>query len=120
VRVELRRDAARRLPDRLPWAGSWSEVLNTDAAEYFGSGVGNLGGVEASGDGWHGQPASATLRVPPLATVWLHSRARKTDMTMRQLLSLSREYSSGVVGGRHRGPIDYPRDPWASTPAESL
>jgi 1,4-alpha-glucan branching enzyme len=57
----------------LPWAGAWTEVLNTDAAEYSGSGVGNLGGVEAAADGWHGQPASASLRVPPLATVWLHS-----------------------------------------------
>ena len=57
----------------LPWEGSWREVLNTDAVEYFGSGVGNLGDVEATGDSWHGQPASATLRVPPLGTVWLAS-----------------------------------------------
>jgi 1,4-alpha-glucan branching enzyme len=55
----------------LPWAGHWREVLNTDAAEYFGSGVGNYGGVDASEDSWHGQPASALLRVPPLGTVWL-------------------------------------------------
>jgi 1,4-alpha-glucan branching enzyme len=57
----------------LPWAGQWREVLNTDAAEYFGSGVGNFGGVEATQDGWHGQPASALVRVPPLATIWLAS-----------------------------------------------
>ena len=56
----------------LPHAGRWDEVLNTDAEAYVGSGVGNLGGVEAGADAWHGQPASATLRVPPLATVWLH------------------------------------------------
>jgi 1,4-alpha-glucan branching enzyme len=57
----------------LPWAGQWREVLNTDAAEYFGSGVGNFGGVEATSDGWHGQPASALVRVPPLGTIWLAS-----------------------------------------------
>ncbi len=57
----------------LPWAGSWTEVLNTDAEAYAGSGVGNLGAVHATGEGWHGQPASTSLRVPPLATVWLHS-----------------------------------------------
>ncbi len=61
----------------LPWAGQWDEVLNTDAAEYFGSGVGNSGGVVAGEDSWHGQPASALLRVPPLGTVWLHSAAPK-------------------------------------------
>ncbi len=58
----------------LPWAGRWDEVVNTDAEVYVGSGVGNLGGVEGTSDQpWHGQPASAVLRLPPLATVWLHS-----------------------------------------------
>ena len=57
----------------LPWAGTWREVLNTDADAYLGSGVGNLGGAEASSDGWHGQPASTELRLPPLGTVWLAS-----------------------------------------------
>ena len=45
--------------------------LNTDAEAYAGSGVGNLGTVEAHAGGHSGQPAHATLVVPPLATVWL-------------------------------------------------
>ncbi len=57
----------------LPWSGPWTEVLNTDAELYAGSGVGNLGAVDAAPEGWHGQPASALLRVPPLGTVWLTS-----------------------------------------------
>ncbi len=57
----------------LPWAGSWDEVLNTDAQAYVGSGVGNLGLVQAVDSAWHGLPASAVLRVPPLGTVWLRS-----------------------------------------------
>jgi 1,4-alpha-glucan branching enzyme len=60
----------------LPWGGEWDEVLNTDAEVYTGSGVGNLGGVTAGGDSWHGQPASAVIRVPPLATVWFTSPGR--------------------------------------------
>jgi 1,4-alpha-glucan branching enzyme len=55
----------------LPQAGRWREILNTDAEEYGGSGVGNLGAVEASDTPSHGRPASGVLRVPPLATVWL-------------------------------------------------
>ncbi len=55
----------------LPAAGAWREVVNTDAEPYGGSGVGNLGRVVAGADGWHGQPASATLRVPPLGALWL-------------------------------------------------
>jgi 1,4-alpha-glucan branching enzyme len=55
----------------LPKAGRWDEVINTDADLYFGSGVGNFGGVEAVDEPWHGQPASVTLRVPPLGALWL-------------------------------------------------
>jgi 1,4-alpha-glucan branching enzyme len=55
----------------LPFAGPWDEVLNTDADAYFGSGVGNFGRVEATDTPWHAQPASTTLRVPPLGAVWL-------------------------------------------------
>jgi 1,4-alpha-glucan branching enzyme len=55
----------------LPRAGRWDEVINTDAELYFGSGVGNFGGVEAVEEPWHAQPASATLRVPPLGALWL-------------------------------------------------
>ena len=55
----------------LPHAGSWTEIVNTDALDYGGSGVGNLGRVEATDDPWHGRPASARMVLPPLASVWL-------------------------------------------------
>ena len=54
----------------LPRGGFWREVLNTDFDGYGGSGVGNLGGVEAVEEPWHGQPFSATVAAPPLGTVW--------------------------------------------------
>jgi 1,4-alpha-glucan branching enzyme len=55
----------------LPRPGRWDEVVNTDAGAYFGSDVGNFGGVDAVEEPYHGQPASATLRVPPLGALWL-------------------------------------------------
>jgi 1,4-alpha-glucan branching enzyme len=58
----------------LPSDGVWEEVLNTDAQTYTGSGVGNLGAVNAVEGEWSGQPAYADLVVPPLATVWLRRR----------------------------------------------
>lgn len=58
----------------LPAAGEWEEILNTDAEAYTGSGVGNLGAVTAVEGEWSGQPAHATIAVPPLATVWLRRR----------------------------------------------
>jgi 1,4-alpha-glucan branching enzyme len=55
----------------LPFAGRWREVLNTDAEIYGGSGVGNLGAVEAEQAVWHGRPASAVLQLPPAGVLWL-------------------------------------------------
>jgi len=54
-----------------PHTGRWVEVLNTDSAHYGGSEVGNLGAVEAEPIAWDGQPASARVTLPPLATVWM-------------------------------------------------
>ena len=58
----------------LPFAGVWDELINTDAAEYGGSGVGNYGAVTATDDPWAGRPASAELTLPPLAGLWLKLR----------------------------------------------
>jgi 1,4-alpha-glucan branching enzyme len=55
----------------LPRAGVWAERLNSDAGVYSGTGIGNMGHVVAESAPHHGQPASTTLRVPPLGTVWL-------------------------------------------------
>ena len=55
----------------LPEVGTWREVLNTDAAEFGGSGVGNYGVVTADAVPWHDKAASAELTLPPLAALWL-------------------------------------------------
>jgi 1,4-alpha-glucan branching enzyme len=55
----------------LPSAGRWHEVINTDAGAYGGSGVGNMGVIEAVAEPFHGQPASAVIAVPPLGVLWL-------------------------------------------------
>src|SRR5215207_4528186 len=55
----------------VPKPGFYREAINTDAALYSGSNVGNMGGVEAQECEAHGQPYCITLTVPPLATVIL-------------------------------------------------
>jgi 1,4-alpha-glucan branching enzyme len=55
----------------LPHPGRWREVLNTDAAVYGGSGVGNMGRIEAVLEPWHGRPASAVITLPPMGVLWL-------------------------------------------------
>jgi 1,4-alpha-glucan branching enzyme len=59
----------------VPDVGYWSEVLNTDATTYGGSGVGNLGGVNATSRGSHGLPATLTLTLPPLSVIALKRTA---------------------------------------------
>jgi 1,4-alpha-glucan branching enzyme len=53
-----------------PQLGRWVELLNTDSTYYGGSDVGNLGGVVAETGGWHDQPFSALVTLPPLAVCW--------------------------------------------------
>jgi 1,4-alpha-glucan branching enzyme len=55
----------------LPRAGRWREVVNTDSSFYGGTDTGNLGGIEAEPVGWHEQPFSAEVTLPPLGVIWL-------------------------------------------------
>jgi 1,4-alpha-glucan branching enzyme len=52
----------------LPHAGRWREVLNTDAHDYGGSGMGNNGMVSATAEG---KGASALVTLPPLSTIMM-------------------------------------------------
>jgi 1,4-alpha-glucan branching enzyme len=51
----------------VPLKGFWREILNSDAREYGGSGIGNLGGLNADSIPFHGRPFSLNLTLPPLA-----------------------------------------------------
>ena len=55
----------------LPAAGVWQEILNSDAAQYGGSNVGNLGRVTAREQPWQDQPCSTLMTLPPLSVVVL-------------------------------------------------
>ena len=54
----------------IPFGGWWKEVLNSDAREYAGSGMGNSGGKMAESIKHHGRPFSLELTLPPLAAVF--------------------------------------------------
>jgi 1,4-alpha-glucan branching enzyme len=53
----------------VPWPGSWREILNSDAAEFGGSGWGNFGGVETVPIRSHGRVHAVVLTLPPLSTL---------------------------------------------------
>jgi 1,4-alpha-glucan branching enzyme len=58
----------------VPAGGFWDELFNSDASEYGGGGVGNLGGAEAHPLPNHAMPFSLTLTVPPLACLLFQPR----------------------------------------------
>ena len=53
----------------VPKAGRWTEILNSDATLYGGSGMGNIGGVASTPVRSHGHDQSLNLTLPPLAVL---------------------------------------------------
>ena len=58
----------------VPALGKYREILNSDAATYGGSNLGNGGGVKAEPIACHGYANSISLTLPPLSVLFL-----KTD-----------------------------------------
>jgi 1,4-alpha-glucan branching enzyme len=55
----------------VPRPGYWRELLNTDAAVYGGSNMGNGGGVRTVPRHMHGEAQALFLTLPPLSTLFL-------------------------------------------------
>jgi 1,4-alpha-glucan branching enzyme len=52
---------------QVPFSGTWREILNTDAAIYGGTNIGNAGAVKALE---HGMVPEVRLAIPPLAALF--------------------------------------------------
>jgi 1,4-alpha-glucan branching enzyme len=57
----------------VPTGGRWSELLNSDAEIYGGSGLGNLGGVEATAESWGDFSHRISISLPPLSCLVLQA-----------------------------------------------
>jgi 1,4-alpha-glucan branching enzyme len=56
-----------------PRGGFWKELLNSDAVDYNGSGMGNKGGLHAEPISHQGRPCSLVLTLPPLSALFFKS-----------------------------------------------
>ena len=54
----------------LPTDGKWSEIFNSDATAYWGSGMSNKT-IQAENTGWQGRKFSAEITLPPLGGIIL-------------------------------------------------
>ncbi|MSP24498.1 MAG: 1,4-alpha-glucan branching protein GlgB [Myxococcales bacterium] len=62
--------------------GYWQELLNTDAAEYGGSGVGNLGGAQTQAVPSHGYDWSLAVTLPPCAALYLAAPKARVESVL--------------------------------------
>jgi 1,4-alpha-glucan branching enzyme len=53
----------------IPTAGTYHEVFNSDAVDFYGSGVGNPTAMQSEETGWQGRTQSLRLNIPPLGAV---------------------------------------------------
>jgi 1,4-alpha-glucan branching enzyme len=53
----------------VPTGGQWQEIFNSDAINYWGSGVNNNKPVKTEKVTWHGRNNSITITLPPLAAI---------------------------------------------------
>ncbi len=96
----------------LPHAGRWDEVLNTDAEAYGGSGVGNLGGVEAQR---RGRGTASRPRRPCGSRRWAPSGCADGPDPRRRDVACRAMRLPPESGGDMTCPSS--RHPWASSPA---
>jgi 1,4-alpha-glucan branching enzyme len=59
----------------VPLYGFWSEILNSDASFYGGSGTGNFGGLETAPIPAHGHQQSLNITLPSLAVLYFGYKA---------------------------------------------
>jgi len=68
----------------VPRPGLWREILNTDAREYGGGGLGNCGGFQADDCGCHWRPYSLNLTLPPLAALFFEQGGAEEAVSTEQ------------------------------------
>jgi 1,4-alpha-glucan branching enzyme len=59
----------------VPSLGQWEEIFNSDAGDFYGSGISNGQSITAEAEKWHNQPQSVVLTIPPLAGIILKRKA---------------------------------------------
>ena len=55
----------------MPRGGGWHIIMNSDDADFGGSGMFSAEKVSATATPWHGRPFSLEFTLPPLATIFL-------------------------------------------------
>ena len=63
----------------VPFGGFWKEILNSDARDFGGDGIGNAVGIEAKATACHGHPYTIHLVLPPISAVFYKNEKTVPD-----------------------------------------
>lgn len=70
----------------VPQGGYWEEILNSDSEIYGGSGMGNMGGVDAEKISAHGKDYSLNLTLPPLSVLYFKGKKSVRKEIVKELV----------------------------------
>jgi 1,4-alpha-glucan branching enzyme len=101
----------------VPLAGRYVELLNTDAATYGGSNVGNLGAVLSEETPSHGYAHSIALTLPPLAVVYLRAVPHPTPATRPRTASAGKASARKRASLATEAPVDAVDAPAPTAPS---
>lgn len=71
----------------VPEEGVYKEIFNSDDHSHGGAGNLNEGSLKTEKTSWHGQPFSLSVKVPPLATMYLKKEKTKKKVKRKGELS---------------------------------
>ncbi len=89
----------------VPFSGTYSEIFNSDAEEFGGTGITNGANVKSENEPMHGYEQSISLKIPPMSVIYLKCSRKKPSNKKLEQSNLSSEYNKSTVVKKVRNSI---------------
>ena len=89
----------------VPFNGTYSEIFNSDAEEFGGTGITNGANVKSENEPMHGYEQSISLKIPPMSVIYLKCSRKKPSNKKLEQSNLSSEYNKSTVVKKVRNSI---------------
>lgn len=89
----------------VPFNGTYSEIFNSDAEEFGGTGITNGANVKSENEPMHGYEQSISLKIPPMSVIYLKCSRKKPSNKKLEQSNLSSEDNKSTVVKKVRNSI---------------
>ena len=89
----------------VPFNGTYSEIFNSDAEEFGGTGITNGANVKSENEPMHGYEQSISLKIPPMSVIYLKCSRKKSSNKKLEQSNLSSEDNKSTVVKKVRNSI---------------